>query len=348
LDFYCVKRADVSPRFVYLATVERRVTRRGTFMHTPLTLHVWSHCHNCGMNPIVGTCYRCETCALGPDIDLCLSCYEGYREGRTVHPGEEAVGAIAGIHRFAGLDGTSEELLTPWLGIGKAPTCPPPAVPSGFLVRPEFRSGPDSVFGGYAFVVWFHGHALLVTGLHVMDELIKRKGIDTTARNPDYTGTELPAELDSVRLYDVLKHQWPLYELGSAGPMLVLPNARTADDEPFASRDIAAFQVASSGLLKIGYFAEEDPSPGDPVWLAAAMPDGSRTRRAVCVEKTARTFIFRYEEAKALPSHSSGAPILDSDGAVVGINTGLGRFGNHDFGHANPLSSIRNHLEGAL
>jgi len=84
------------------------------------------------------------------------------------------------------------------------------------------------------------------------------------------------------------------------------------------------------------------------VWLAAAMPDGSRTRRGVCVEKTDRTFIFRYDETKEIPKHSSGAPILDRHGEVVGINTGLGRFGDHEFGHANPVSSIRAHLEGAV
>jgi len=81
------------------------------------------------------------------------------------------------------------------------------------------------------------------------------------------------------------------------------------------------------------------------VWLAGAMPDGTLTRRAVCVENTSRTFIFRYDEAKELPKYSSGSAILDRDGAVVGINTGLGRFGGHEFGHANPLSSIRAHLE---
>ena len=130
--------------------------------------------------------------------------------------------------------------------------------------------------------------------------------------------------------------------------MLVLPNARTADDEPFSFRDIAAFRVPHPQGLHPLPLAAKDPEPGDPVWLAAAMLDGTRTRRAVCVEATPRTFIFRYEEAKETPKYSSGSAILNRDGEVVGINTGLGRFGEHEFGHANPLSSIRAHLEGAL
>jgi hypothetical protein len=230
-----------------------------------------------------------------------------------------------------------------WLDI-PSQAQPPPLVPSAFLVRPEFFFGRSSVFGGYGFVVWFEAHALLLTALHVMDELIKAKGIDTTARNPRNIGEELPPHVTSVRMYDVLQKQWPLYELGDAGPMLTLPHARTGDNEPFAFRDIAAFHVAAPGSLNVGQLAEQDPEPGDAVWLAAAMPDGSLTRRAVCVEQTSRSFVFRYDEAKQSAKYSSGAPILNAAGAVVGINTGLGRYAEHDIGHANPLRSIRAHL----
>jgi hypothetical protein len=316
-------------------------------MSSPDVIHVWSHCHNCGLSPIIGPCFRCETCPLGPDSDLCTTCYEGYRDGWVVHPDEAVTVPKPGTHHFRCLEGTPPELLAPWLSIRGAAAASP-EVPSGFLVRPEFRSGQQSVFGGYAFVVLFGARAILLTALHVMDELIKAKGIDTTARSPRYTGAELPAHVTSVRLYNLLKSPWALHELSPAGPMLVLPDARTADDEPFSHRDIAAFHVPHPRGLHPLPLAGREPEPGDPVWLAGAMPDGTLTRRAVCVEKSSRTFIFRYEEAKELPKYSSGSAILDREGAVVGINTGLGRFEGHEFGHANPLSSIRAHLEAAL
>jgi hypothetical protein len=218
----------------------------------------------------------------------------------------------------------------------------------GFLVRPEFRLKRGSVFGGYGFIVHFEDRVLLLTALHVMDELIKNKRIDATARNTRYTGRELPALVASVRLYDVLKDRWILHELGDAGPMLTLPDARTGDDEPFAHRDIAAFLVPAQGMLHPAPLAAEVPEPGEPVWLAASMPDGSRTRRAVCVERTERSFVFRYDEPKEMARHSSGTAIVDRHGAVVGINTGLGRYGGRELGHANPVSSIRRHLAGAL
>lgn len=317
-------------------------------MNSSKTVHMWSRCHYCGMNPIIGACFRCQTCPLGPDIDLCPACYDGYLAGRVVHPDPDAASGATpeGQHTFARSEGAPVELFTHWLEI-PCPHSHPPAVPDGFLVRPEFRSGRESFFGGYGFIAQSQGQALFMTALHVMDELIKNRGIDSTPANPRYTGEELPAQVVSVRLYDVTKDRWMLHELGDAGPMLVLPDARTADEEPFAHRDIAAFRVKPQPALHAMPLAEREPEPGDPIWLAARMPDGTRTRRAVCVEKTDRTFIFRYDEVKELPKHSSGAPLLDRTGAVVGINTGLGRLASRDIGHANPLSSIRAHLAKA-
>ncbi len=314
-------------------------------------VHLWNRCYHCGMNPILGSCFRCNTCPLGPDIDLCESCYEGLLKGEVPHP-YDSEGSYSTSHRFSQTEGSSPEEFVRWLDVAPL-RHPAPSVPDGFLVRPEFRYGRESSFGGYGFVVQHENAVFLLTALHVMDEVIKKKGLDTTARNASYSGRELQAVVTSVQLYDVLKRQWALYELGTAGPMVVLPNSRTADEEPFAFRDIAAFRMTHAQLAKAVYslaprpLALRDPEAGEPVWLAAAMPDGSRTRQAVCVESTPRGLIFRYVDTKGIAKHSSGAPIVDRDGAVVGINTGLGRLEQYEFGHANPVSSIRTHLATA-
>ena len=311
-------------------------------------IHVWNICHHCGMSPIVGACFRCETCPLGPEIDLCSRCYHGYQEGRVPHPTEAVSMDLAKQpHVFVRSEGVPREACEPWLHI-RCPETAPPSVLRGFLVRPEFRYGRQSSFGGYGFIARHGEHVILLTALHVMDEIMKRLGVDTTARNTRYTGEELPSLVESVQLYDVLQDRWMLHELGVAAPMLALPNARTADEEPYAWRDIAAFRVPAQTSLNAAPLAAEEPQVGDPVWLAGHMPDRTRTRRAVCVDRTPNSFVFRYEEAKAMPPHSSGAPILDRVGHVVGINTGLGKFAGHDMGHANPLSSIRAHLAEAL
>jgi hypothetical protein len=311
-------------------------------------IHIWNRCHWCGKYPITGLCFRCKSCPLGPNIDLCSNCYAGYLEGSVTHPSPHALEtADREAHRFTQIKGSAPETYIQWLDVPSFQQ-PPPGIPPGFLVRPEFRSGRYSTFGGYGFITSFGPYTLLLTALHVMDELIKSKRIDTTIRNASYTGEELPKYVTSVRLYDVLQKHWMLHELGDAGPMVALPNARTAYDEPSAFRDIAAFRVKPQERFSPLPLANDEPQPGDPVWLAASMPDGSRTRRAVCVENSPRGFIFRYEESKEMPKHSSGAPIVDLDDTVAGINTGLGRLGHYEIGHANPLSSIRAHLTEAL
>lgn len=314
---------------------------------SPHEIHIWSRCHACGMGPIVGACFRCETCPSGPDIDLCSSCHDKYQAGYVTHPIDTMSDESTAKHHFMRAEGESPGNLTDWLGIW-SPSQPDPQLPRKFLVRPEFRYGRESSFGGYGFIIHFEGRNLLLTALHVMDEIIKRLSVDTTGRNSLYTGKELAAYVNSVQLYDVRKARWMLHELGGAGPMVVLPNARTGDSEPSSYRDIAAFLLPTLNALDPLELADEEPKPGDPVWLATAIPDQVQTRRAVCVEKTRHSLVFRYEEAKEIPKHSSGAPILNRRGQLVGINTGFGRFSGHEFGHANPSDSIRMHLQPAL
>lgn len=311
-------------------------------------VHVWSRCHNCGTDPIYGPCFRCETCPAGPDVDLCSKCHGDYLSGKVRHPAPDStrLPESAARHEFKMLKGNSPEALISWLRI-PCPQMKAPEVPRGFLVRPEFCSGQYSVFSTYGFITQDRGGPILLTALHVMDELIKHKRIDSTQRNRNYSGTELPHEVTSVRLYDVLDVRWMLRPIGEAGPMLVLPNARTGDDEPFSWRDIAAFTVAPMHTLTPIRLAETEPRPGDALWLAARMTDECRTRRAVCVENTERTLLFRFDEMKTATTATSGAAILDRHGSVVGIHVGRGRFEREEFGHANPLGSIRKHLATA-
>jgi len=308
-------------------------------------IHIWNHCHHCGMRPIAGCCFRCETCVTGPDLDLCAACYDLYREGKVAHPIQS--GRDDEPHCFASKSGTDPESLVSWLREYETAHVGP-SVPSGFLARPEFRHRAGGTLGGYSFVARFAEDDFLMTALHVMDDLIKMRGLDATYRNNSYTGKEIPALINSVHLYDVFQIEWMFHEFGTVGPMLTLPNARTGDPEPYSFRDIAAFWIDPFAIRNPLELAQDGPEPGEPVWLAAAMPDGTRSRLAVCVENSPHCFVFRYEERKTLPKLVSGAPILNREGKIVGINTGIGIVSGREFGHANPVESIRSHLHNAL
>jgi len=315
---------------------------------TGTLIHIWNRCHNCGADPIVGARYECQVCPAGSDNDLCEACYRLFEQGRAKHPLPNARPAPPGTsHVFRPVEGTARDsylryLTVPWSNAA------PPTAPERFVVRPEFCSGHDSYFGAYGFVVAAEqgGPPFLITALHVMDELIKSKGIDCTAKNAAYTGRELPPLVTAVNLYDVYAKNWMISDLGTAGQMLTLPGARLGFEEPNSQSDIAAFRVAPSASVTPARLAAAAPALGEPIFLAVNSGAGasSRLTPAITVESTERTFIFRFQNPVTLPPHGSGAPLLNRAGEVVGINVGGGKLEGQKLGHANHAASIRRHL----
>lgn len=326
--------------------------------NTPLSaneemVHIWHHCHNCEAAPIVGKRCHCETCPAGPDNDLCEKCYDLLQKGEIKHPAEESLGAAveAKHHEFTIHEGKPGHLYEPWLQVPH-PDIPDPKVPHPFVLRPIFCSGVDATMAGYAFVVNFKGDhpSVLLTALHVMDEMIKKKDIDCTDENENYTGKELPAVITEVNIYDVFANNWMMAPLGSAGPMLALPDARTDDEEPYSDRDIAAFWVKDPEGMQPASLAQQAPLVGDPIWLVARPNEGAGKNllKAVVVEITDRSMVFKYELPGEKPKYTSGAPMVNKNGEVVGIIVGGGEFKGQSLGHANHVGNIRKHLSEAI
>ena len=310
-------------------------------------IHVWSRCHACGATPIVGVRFMCLTCPAGADNDLCEPCHRGFEQGRVTHPAPEAREAPPGNHVFRALEGTEREALRSWIDVEPHPR-PAPRVPERFVVRPEFRSGRESFFGSYGFVLAAldGGQPLVVTALHVLDEFAKFRRVDCLDTSPGYTGRELPAHLTGVTLYDPYAANWMLSELGAARDMLVLPKARIGTVEPYCQNDIAAFRVVPPSSLQPARLAAAPPAVGEPVWLAVntGRDAKERTCEAVTVEITERTFIFRFASSAKFPPYTSGAPLLNHQGEVTGISVSFGAVDQHKFGHGVHASSMRSHL----
>ncbi|HMF76673.1 MAG TPA: trypsin-like peptidase domain-containing protein [Bryobacteraceae bacterium] len=264
------------------------------------------------------------------------------------HPAPDSFGAASPVlrHVFRAFTGEPRGQYLQWLTIPQCST-PAPLVPNYFVVRPEFRSQSGSFFGGHAFAVESErgGPPLILTALHVMDELIRSQGVDCRSDNGSYTGRELPAIVKSVTLYDVFAAKWMFAELGVATSMLVLPNARLGDKEPYSQRDIAAFRADAATRISPAKLAAQPPQPGEPVWLAASSGQGTSKRpmQAVVVEQTAQTLIFRFS-APPVSRYSSGAPLLNNKGEVVGTNAGGGVLENQHLGHGSHVISMRRHL----
>jgi hypothetical protein len=313
----------------------------------PELVHIWNRCHACGAAPIVGLRFTCQVCPAGADNDLCQACYRLFEQGRVEHPSLEAREAPPGRHVFRAFEGRARELVLPWLAVPWS-TLPAPGVPERSVVRPEFRSGRESFFGSYGFVVVSEngGQPLVLTALHVLDELAKFRGIDCSEDHTGYTGRELPQHVTGIQLYDPFAPNWMLAELGTAGDMLPLPDARICAVEPYSQRDIAAFRVVESASLRPSRLAVSPPVVGEPIWLAVKPERGARERtiQAVVVEITNETLVFRFATSATMPNYTSGAPLLNRAGEAVAINVGGGMLDEHRLGHGSHVATIRRHL----
>ena len=214
-----------------------------------------------------------------------------------------------------------------------------------FLLRPEFQTGRESFLGTYGFPIRHERapHGLFCTALHVLDELARNAGVDCSVENTRYTGEELPAIVSSVVVYDAFAPKWIFAEAGTTGRMIVLPDTRTGEKEPFCQRDVALFTLPSGGTLHLADLAPDIPDEGDPVWLVASRvpKDDRRTMAAVAVACTPQALVFRFTSREEPPRNTSGAPLIDESGKVIGVNVGCGYFSGHHFGHAVHSASIQ-------
>jgi hypothetical protein len=178
-----------------------------------------------------------------------------------------------------------------------------------------------------------------------MDELIKHTSIDCTTTSRTYNGRELPAFVTGVNLYDVFAPNWVMSDLGTAGQMLTLPQARVQDIEPYSQRDIAAFRVAPSAPVKAARLATAPPAVGEPAFLAVNKGPGTS---AGCSHRDGgghgTNLHPSLRERRKGPAFTSGAPLLNRAGEVVGINIGCGKLDGQQLGHGNHVTSMRRHL----
>ena len=279
-------------------------------------------------------------------------CYQSYLNDQLEHPSPElSVQAGAKVppnrkHTFIEKKGTSYDVdhLDKWL---KIPLIghKPPSLERRFVVRPVITAGRDYVLGSCAFAVEYNDKLFAITALHVLDELIKKRNINTAENQ--FSGEELPAIISEVDLYDVFATNWMTTRLGQASNMVVLPDSRLHEEEPKSDNDIAAFRVTDVGTLKPARLAKQVPGVGENIWLVFI---DNKIKRgslypAVVVDKSDDRFIFKFDLDVKVPKGSSGAPLINAAGEVVAINVGGGCYMGYEFGHGNHVNNICRHLD---
>ncbi|GLY95407.1 hypothetical protein Acsp02_26620 [Actinoplanes sp. NBRC 103695] len=212
----------------------------------------------------------------------------------------------------------------------------PPPVDLDAVFRPTFQTTEGEVNAGSAFLVnWPDGRVLMLTAHHLLGE--------AGGMSREYTGAELPGVVSGVFASSVDDEN---IEIASS-TMVSLPEAVSSDVD--IRRDLAAFQIADARGAVVLDLAEAPPEPGDRVYLLAESGEpGSRIFPAVETGKATTPFLqFAYDDEVDLKA-TSGAPLLNSDGKVVGVNIGGDAGKSPVEGHANSIETVVPMLERHL
>ncbi len=197
-----------------------------------------------------------------------------------------------------------------------------PAAPSiraeTAVYRPIFSTTAGVMEAGTAFVAKVSpgGPTLLITAHHLFGEM---GGLDR-----EYTWSELPAFVTGVTGKPVEKGA-PV----RAGAALLLKGA-IAFTQTHMGGDVAAFPVTDPANVPALTFAAKLPAPGTEVFLIAkldgAPADKLRYRGVVEAVEDGAIGVALDDKGLALRG-SSGAPIVNAAGEVVGINLASGEMG---------------------
>lgn len=139
-------------------------------------------------------------------------------------------------------------------------------------------------------------------------------------------------------------------DLLSAGPPLRVRDARPYSEEG-PPRDVAVFQLQGERDSAL-QFSTEVPVLWQRVWLVARVaggePAGTLFHRATLVEADQEWMGFQYDNSKLDLTATSGAPVVDEHGRIIGINIGVKSENGKLIGVAQSARVVLRALEGAL
>jgi hypothetical protein len=215
----------------------------------------------------------------------------------------------------------------------------PPKVSASQIFRPTFHTVQGTFGAGTAFLARDSSlpAPVVLTAHHLFGEA---GGLDHQVAAED-----LPKFCRDVQLADVDGKP-----TGRASHALFLAGAHPLTEDDFA-HDLAAFRAPSLPPALALPLATRMPARGERVWLFARLYGGAPPTQllhaATVVESTPTSLIYLFDTRTLGLRATSGAPMLNAAGEVVGVNLGAAASPESLVGLANPVTSVRQLLSNA-
>jgi len=218
----------------------------------------------------------------------------------------------------------------------------PPKVPQNVLVKPTFLLANGSWSGGTGFLLRRPGRAetLLVTCHHLFGP--------ATGREKQMTAADIARDVCGAVGLSMQDRK----TIVVANTYLAVADARAIDDAG-TERDLALFIVQSGGekpgATAALELADGKPRLGDTVYVFARLRSEAEPKlfAATVGEVADKWLAYAFKDKTIELAGTSGAPVLDESGHVVGMNLSGGEQNGQLVGIANPATAMREAIAAA-